>query len=83
MNETKLNITVNSDDRELLIRVLTKAQDELLESVGNKAKYAYDFQCLTESEILKDLYDVSRALLAFASYKFDEVTDEVTEKDVD
>lgn len=79
MNNVKLNITVNDDDRALLIRVLTKAQDGLLESVGDKAKFAYNFESLTESEILKDMYDVSRALLAFASYKFDEVVEEEDE----
>jgi len=44
--------------------------------VGDKAKFGYDFESLTESEVLKDMYDVSRALQAFASYKFDEVTEE-------
>lgn len=79
MNNVKLNITVNADEREVLIRVLTKVQDELLDSVANKAKYSYNFESFIQSVLLKDLHDVSRALCSFASYKFDEVVEEEDE----
>ena len=79
MNNVKLNITINADERELLICVLTKYNEGLLEAVVDKAKFSYNFERFTESEILKDMYDSSRALLSFASYKFEEVVEEEDE----